>query len=138
MKEIYVFDANAIIAYIEDENGADFIENLFNKATSDDITLFIHKLNLIEILYHTYRKSDRFKAMKVYEDIKSFPIYLISDISDNILLEACRLKANYKLSLADSIGLATSIVYNGHFVTSDHHELEIIQKFENTNIVWFR
>jgi len=131
-------DANALIAYIEDEDGADFIEDLFIKASNHGISLFIHNLNLIEILYHSNKKSSKTSAMKVYDDMKSFPISQVSEISDNILLEACRLKSNYKLSLADAVGLATAIVYGGYFVTSDHHELDIIKKSENINILWFR
>ena len=47
-------------------------------------------------------------------------------------------KSLYKISLADSIGLAEAIIVNGCFVTADHHELEIIQEIEKINILWIR
>jgi hypothetical protein len=42
------------------------------------------------------------------------------------------------MSLADSIGLAETLINDGYFVTSDHHELEIVQKTEKINMIWFR
>jgi hypothetical protein len=42
------------------------------------------------------------------------------------------------MSLADSIGLAETMINNGYFVTADHHELEIVQEKEEINIVWIR
>ena len=138
MRSIHVLDANALTAFIEDEEGADFVENLFHSTKNKEIVILMHKINLIEVLYHVFRKDGMNEAMKVFHDIKLFPINIINDITYEIMFEASRLKANYKLSLADSIGLATSIIYKGFFVTSDYHELEIIEKKEKLNILWFR
>jgi hypothetical protein len=52
---------------------------------------------------------------------------------DVIFIRAGRLKSLYKMSLADSIGLAETMINNGYFVTADHHKLEIIQEKENIN-----
>jgi hypothetical protein len=42
------------------------------------------------------------------------------------------------MSLADSIGLAETLINDGYFVTADHHELEIVQEKENIKINWIR
>jgi len=43
------------------------------------------------------------------------------------------------MSIADSIGLATAIENSGFFVTSDHHELDIIAgKEPSLKFFWFR
>ena len=60
------------------------------------------------------------------------------EITDEILIKAGRLKSLYKMSLADSIGLSESIINDGHFVTADHHELDIVEKNENLNLIWIR
>ena len=43
-----------------------------------------------------------------------------------------------RLSLADAIGVSTAIEYDGVFVTSDHHELETVEKKESLKFFWFR
>jgi len=52
--------------------------------------------------------------------------------------EAGRLKSTYKLSLADSIAIAESIIDKGSLVTADHHEIEPIEMAEKINVTWFR
>jgi hypothetical protein len=42
------------------------------------------------------------------------------------------------MSLADSIAVAETIINNGSLVTSDHHEIEPIEKVEKINVTWFR
>ena len=64
---------------------------------------------------------------------------VIDTISQTVYHEAGRLKGTYRrLSLADAIGVASAIERNGVFVTSDHHELEVIQKEESLAFFWFR
>jgi hypothetical protein len=48
------------------------------------------------------------------------------------------LKRKYKITLADSIGLAETIISNGTFVTSDHHELDEVEKNEKIDFIWIR
>jgi hypothetical protein len=42
------------------------------------------------------------------------------------------------MSLADSVGLAETIINNAYFVTADHHEIDIVEKNEKINIIWIR
>ena len=53
-------------------------------------------------------------------------------------MKAGNLKRRYKMSLADSIGLGETIIYNGTFVTADHHELDIVDKKEDISFTWIR
>ena len=48
------------------------------------------------------------------------------------------MKKQYRLSLADAIGLAAAIISNASFVTADHHELDVIEKNENISFTWIR
>jgi len=53
--------------------------------------------------------------------------------------EAARLKGIYhRISLADAVGVATTIDLSGVFVTADHHELETVTNKETLNFLWFR
>jgi predicted nucleic acid-binding protein len=50
--------------------------------------------------------------------------------------EAACLKSLYKMSLADAIGLATAKEFSATFVTSDHSELEAVEKGEQIPFLW--
>jgi predicted nucleic acid-binding protein len=95
-------------------------------------------INLIEVHYANIRSLGAEQAAVVLDKILSVPIHVVSDISDTIFQQTARLKASYKCSLADAIGLATAIELSGTFVTADHHELEAVASKETINFLWFR
>jgi predicted nucleic acid-binding protein len=63
---------------------------------------------------------------------------IFRQIADGNLFEAGRLKAGYKISIADSIALATAFIYESELVTCDHHELDVIESKENIKFFWIR
>ena len=138
MNKIYVFDACSLIALLTNEDGADVVKNLLQKAVDAEIKIVMHKINFLEVYYDTYKTYGEEKALKLLDDIKITPIKINMKITDELLIKAGRLKSLYKMSLADSIGLAETIINNGYFVTADHHELKIIEEKEKLNIFWFR
>ncbi|GHU39458.1 hypothetical protein FACS1894190_04200 [Spirochaetia bacterium] len=138
MNDVYVFDACSLIALLSNEVGADIIKDLLQKATDGKINILMHKINFLEVYYYIHKRHNEESALRLVEDIKITPIKIDTEITDDILIKAGRLKSLYKMSLADSIGLAETIINTGYFVTADHHELEIVQKKEEINIVWIR
>ena len=138
MSSVYILDACSLIALLTNEDGADVVQNLMQRATDREINILMHKVNFFEVYYYIYKRYSEKMALKLLEDIKISPIKIDTEVTDDILIKAGRLKSLYKMSLADSVGLAETIINDGHFVTSDHHELEIVQKKEKINIIWFR
>jgi predicted nucleic acid-binding protein len=138
MNNIYVFDACSVIALLTNEDGADVVKGLLEKAINDEIKILMHKINFLEVYYYIYKRYDEQTALKLLEEIKIVPIKINTEITDSILIKAGRLKSLYKMSLADSIGLAEAIINSGYFVTADHHELETVEAKENLNIIWIR
>ena len=63
---------------------------------------------------------------------------LNTEITKEIIMTAGKLKTRYKMSLADSIGLAQTVILQGSFVTADHHELDVVAKNEDINFTWIR
>jgi predicted nucleic acid-binding protein len=98
----------------------------------------MHAINLLEVYYGIRREYGDTEAKEMLAEVKNIRIFINYDISESIIHEAGRLKSEYKLSLADSIGLAQAILLNASFVSSDHHELDIVDISENINIHWFR
>jgi len=77
-------------------------------------------------------------ADNLLNTMKQMPVTINDILTDDILKEAGRLKSKYKLSLADSIAIAETIVKKGSLVTADHHEIEPIETAEKINVTWFR
>jgi predicted nucleic acid-binding protein len=138
MKPVYVLDACALIAYLNDEPGAEIVDVHLLQASERAAVVFMHKLNLLEVYYGFYRSGGKEKADEMLNDINTTEIEIIEGISDDVFLEAGRLKALYRISLADAIALAETHAKNAVILTSDHHELEIVQKNESINIKWIR
>jgi predicted nucleic acid-binding protein len=138
MKDVYVFDACSVIALLTNEDGADMVKDLLEKAINREIKILMHRVNFLEVYYYIYKRYNEQAALNLLEVIKIAPIQINMEITDNILIKAGRLKSLYKMSLADSIGLAEAIINGGYFVTADHHELEIVEEKENLDVIWIR
>jgi len=133
---IYVLDASALVSYLRDEAGSDIVSDLLKKAVDGEDTIYMNIVNLIEVHYANIRSLGSEKAAMILKEILCAPIQVVNDISDAVFQQSARLKASYKCSLADTIGLATAKELSAHFVTSDHHELEQISKNEPIPFVW--
>ena len=138
MNDIYVLDACALIALLSQEIGYDNVKEIIEKSKDKETKIIMHTVNLFEVYYHIYRLYDGVAALNFLNEIKNSPIQLRTEVTDDIIINAGKLKAQYKISLADAIGLAEAIISNGSFVTADHHELDVIDKNENINFIWIR
>ena len=121
IKTNYTFDACALLAFLNDEEGADVIEEMINRSIAGEVFLSMSIVNLLEVYYGELRSKGAEIAQIVIDMVHSYSIHIADMISDRIFYEAARLKAAYKLSLADAIGLATAAELSGQFVSSDHH-----------------
>jgi predicted nucleic acid-binding protein len=138
MNNLYVFDACSLISVLTNENGADIVKDLLQRAVNGEIKIMMHKVNFLEVYYYIYKRYNESVAKNLLKDIRISPIKLDNEITDDILIRAGQLKSLYKMSLADSIGLAETIINDGYFVTADHHELDIVEKKEHLKIFWIR
>ena len=138
MNEIFILDACALIALLRKESGTEVVEGVFKDVLKSTATIVMNKFNLLEVYYDTYRLYDENTADKLLERIYRLPIKVKSELSDEVFREAGRLKSSYKISIADSIALAETSVSNGTLLTSDHHELDVIEKSENIKFKWIR
>jgi len=134
----YNFDACALIAFLNDEEGAEKIENILNQSVTNDVSVSMSIVNLLEVYYGELRDKGNDIAQIVLDMVQYYSIKIVNTISEQVFMEASRLKAGYKISLADCIGLATTLELSGQFVTSDHHELEVVEEKEEFPIFWFR
>jgi len=134
----YVIDACAMIAVLSNEPGADVVEKIYEKADSGDVELAMNKINLLEVYYDLIRAYGKDRANGILDEIRRLPIRIYHEITDDVFAEAGRLKTSYRISLADSIALAQSIVLGGELLTADHHEFDLIDGREPVRFKWIR
>jgi PIN domain nuclease of toxin-antitoxin system len=135
----YVLDACALIASLKDEPGADEIDAIVFDARAEHAHLSMSIYNMLEVYYGFIRDHGIDIANSIMRQVDEIPLKIIYDVSDFVYHEAARLKGVYhRISLADAVGLATASYCSAQFVTSDHHELEIIERNEPIQLFWFR
>jgi PIN domain nuclease of toxin-antitoxin system len=134
----YVLDACALLALLRNEHGADKVAAAINAANNGEAEVVMHKVNLLEVFYDLYRSHGKDKAELVMSAIKKRPLTIYSEVTDDIFNEAGRLKASYKISLADSIALALAIVSDSELLTADHHEFDALADCEDIAFQWIR
>ena len=117
----YILDACAMIALINREEGAEAVDNLFHQAVKGEAKLYMSIINLLEISYGFIGDIGVTKTQEILKKIDETPLVVISTISQQVYNEAVRIKSTHRrLSLADSVGIATAVELDGIFVTSDH------------------
>jgi len=134
----YVLDACALLAMLRNEPGADKVAAAINAANNGEAEIIMNKVNLLEVYYDLYRSLGKEKADLISSEIKKRPVEINEEITDAIFNEAGRLKASYKISLADSIALAQAIVFDGELLTADHHKFDAIEEREPVRFLWIR
>jgi predicted nucleic acid-binding protein len=132
----FVLDACALIAFLNDEEGAGIVENLLDRSISGEDTIAMSIVNLLEVYYGELRDKDTETARIVLDMVQNYSIKIIDTITAGVFHEAAGLKSSYKLSLADAIGVATAKDLSGQFVTSDHSELEPVEQHEQVSFLW--
>ena len=138
MRDSYVLDACALIAYLSGENGCDVVGAILDAAYVGEAKVSMNKLNLLEVYYDAYRVHGKAAADDMFSKVRELPIMLNPGIGDEIFTEAGRLKATYRLSLADSVALAEASASDSTLLTADHHDLDLVEKNENIRFHWIR
>jgi uncharacterized protein with PIN domain len=115
-----VFDAGAIIAYLQDEPGAGEVRELLETQRC-----LVHVINLCEVYYDLMRRSGQEVADGLESVITAAGFEIHSALPTTLWQQAGRLKAEMRrISLADCFAIAFALGEQGTCVTTDHHELD--------------
>ena len=137
MGKVFVLDACALVALLKNETGANVVSAAYRQAENSEADIIMNRINLLEVYYGFYHDDGKEYADRIIDSIAK-SIVTISEFDKEIFLIAGRLKASYRISLADSIVLAQTILLNGELVTSDHHEFDPIEGHEPIRFYWIR
>jgi predicted nucleic acid-binding protein len=100
----FLLDTSALLTFIEDEEGAARVEQILREGS-----VFITWMSLLEVYYITQQERGQTEAERRHALLKSVPVTFLWQIDEPMLLTATRLKASYRLSLADTIIAAYAI-----------------------------
>lgn len=137
MSEVYVLDACALIAVLKNEDGADSVAAVYEKADAGQAQLIMNRVNLFEVYYGFYREKGKEYADHIIDNVKRSAV-TISEFDDSIFEVAGRLKSTFHISLADSIALAQAVASGGSLLTADHHELDTVEAAGDIKFLWIR
>jgi len=115
----YLFDTKALIAFFNDEDGAEFVYNLLKGVDENKIEGFISSITLTEIYYLYRRKVGEKIARKRVEQIRLSNLKIVP-IDEEIALKAGEYKVK-AIPIADALIAATAYSIGAKVVTDDKH-----------------
>ena len=128
----YILDSHAMIAFFEDEAGADAVASLLREFFANKAKGYMSVVNWGEMYYSTMREQGREEAEKVLLQFAKYPIELVD--ADQVLThEAAKLKGAYRIAYADCFAAALSLKLKATLVTGDP---EFRQLEEKVSIQW--
>ena len=132
---LIVLDACALIAFLNDEPGADLVDEIFKHAPA----VHISAINLLEIAYDAIRTTGEDNAAnEIIDAVSKLPIDICWHIDRQVMEMAARFKSRHRISLADSVALAYAEHQKAPLATSDHHEFGPLEAAGMARILWIR
>ncbi len=114
----YLLDSYAMIAYFEDEPGADRVARVLRELIQGKARGFMSVVNWAELYYNTMREQGIAEAEKVILHLNKFPIQLV-EVNKDLAYDAAKLKGKYRIAYADCFAVALSVKLNASLVTGD-------------------
>jgi predicted nucleic acid-binding protein len=114
----YVLDSYAMIAYFEDEAGADRVARILKQLIQGKAKGYMSVVNWGEVYYNTMREEGVDEAEKVILQLDKFPIQIV-EVNRDFAYEAAKLKGKYRIAYADCFAVALSVKLNATLVTGD-------------------
>jgi ribonuclease VapC len=114
----YVLDSYAVIAYFEDEPGADRVAMVLRQLIRGKAKGFMSVVNWGEVYYNTMREQGVSEAEKVILQLDKFPVQIV-DVNKDLAYEAAKLKGEFRIAYADCFAVALSVKLKADLVTGD-------------------
>jgi predicted nucleic acid-binding protein len=104
MKEnstVYVLDTSAWLTFIEDELGADLVQDILESASAGSVEILVSFMTFMEVFYLTLQERDIKEAQTRLRLMASLPITRVES-TVSLSTAAGRLKALHNISVADA------------------------------------
>ena len=121
-KKNYLFDSNALLAFFQNEKGAETVCKLLEE--NERFHKFINIMNLGEILYTTLKRFGREKKIEIFSNLIGMNFDILP-VDNSIILEAADLKGERALSFIDCIATIIAMKKKMIVVTGDKEFREV-------------
>ncbi len=115
---LYVLDSFALLAFFQDEAGANTVAQLLERAQRGEIRLAMSVANLGEVFYRTMRNFGIERAEEVLARMEEYPIALV-DVDRELALRAAYLKGSFRMAYCDCLAAALAQRLGGAVLTGD-------------------
>ena len=117
-KKVFVLDTSALFAFMQDEPGADRVEQILRSARQRGCTAYVSFISLAELYYVSWQEAGRSAALEMVVYVKALPLSVVES-TERLTLLAGSIKANHRCSLADAFIAATASQVGGTLVHKD-------------------
>jgi predicted nucleic acid-binding protein len=118
MTSPYLFDSHALLAFFQNEEGAEIVAEILQRAMEKGLDRLICVINLGEIIYVTKRRFGDSKKLEVLARVHQLGLKVLP-VPENLVFKAAEIKAQYPISYADCFALACAIEHSARVVTGD-------------------
>ncbi len=115
--ESVVLDTSAILALWNEEDEASTVEKILRDRPHNR-KIFISFMTFMECRYRVWKDHGRSAADELFRSLSLLPVTRV-DVDDTLLMMASELKAQHKISVANSWIIATAITRNATLVHKD-------------------
>lgn len=130
--DLFLPDTSAILTMMDNEEGAEVVENILRTKE-----IVLPAIVLLEVYYTTIQHKNIEVAELRYATARSIKASHVAELSEPLLLKAGELKANFRISLADSIIAACAFVYDATLVHKDP-EFEALEMIDQVKLPYKR
>jgi len=113
-----ILDTSALLTFIEDEVGAEIVENLLIEAEKGSVDIYVSFISLAEAFYITKRERGNQEALERIRLIQSLALH-VQESDECLNIMAGGLKADHRISLADAYIAALCQYHQGIIVHKD-------------------
>lgn len=113
-----VLDAWAVLAYREDEPGAEEIADLVIEAQTDGVPVMMTTINVGEVWYILAREVSEAEADKAVQELRHLGVQFV-DPDWKLTRDAAAFKAKYRMSFADCFAAALAKQHKAQLMTGD-------------------
>jgi PIN domain nuclease of toxin-antitoxin system len=98
-----VFDASALLAWFNGEEGGDFVQELLDEA---DVPKYLHAVNAAEVAAKIGQRVDVAAGLDFLVELQALGIETRRDMDAALVADAAALKADHTVALGDCFGVA--------------------------------
>jgi len=99
--ELYVLDTSALLTLIEDEPGADVVQDVLQRSREGKVAVLVSFMSFMEVHYITLQERDADEARVRVDLIMSLPVLRVES-TESLGQIAGELKAEHRLSVAEA------------------------------------